>query len=758
MVFGPFKLYTSARVLTCNETPFPLAPRTFDLLVFLAESKGRLVSKQELLDAVWGDTFVEETSLSFQISTLRKALGEQGFSWIETVPKHGYRFNVPVEPLVEAAAPVIFTRTPEESIAQLPASASPNTKGKQWRWKFAGGFLFFIAIVIAAALIASRRKQVAQAVMEVRPVTTYSGRETQPSISPDGRQVAFAWDAGQHGNFHIYVKLIAGGSSVPLTSGNQSEFSPSWSPDGRWIAFCRDTGRGGEIVIVPSQGGAEKVMNQWSSTWEPTTESDLQALSWFPSSDALAAVGYALSHRQKEEESPESGGGVGGRTGLAVSRHPPNAIYLVPINGSAVHPITTPARGTWGDALPAISADGRSLAFTRTPNEYWVSAQLYFVPLSAAMRPAGEPKLLVGKLSPPEWQIQGVAWSLDGRDVLFANRGLWSVPLSGGPPVWLPVNSYRPGRFSLSRDGSRLVFATSFWDLDIWRMPGPASEGTPEEKAAQRVPFLSSTELDTNPQYSPDGRRIAFTSRRSGRLQIWVCDSDGSNPLQLTDFSVSAGSPRWSPDSRFLAFDSIEAGKGDIYVIPAEGGPARRMTPDGSHEDVPSWSADGHWIYYESDRTGEFRLWKTEFPSGRSVQVTSGSGVSASESPDGKFVYYAKRGQIGLWRMLVKGGAEERVSEVGHPYFWGMSKENACFLDVFKEQVTTTCLNLSTKRPMMVSSFPNDGRIRPTGPSFSVSPDGRWILYSRIEREEADLMLVDKFGLRKSYWWPWPAR
>jgi Tol biopolymer transport system component len=229
-------------------------------------------------------------------------------------------------------------------------------------------------------------------------------------------------------------------------------------------------------------------------------------------------------------------------------------------------------------------------------------------------------------------------------------------------------------------------------------------------------------------------------------LQIWVCDDDGSNPLQLTDFSLSAGSPRWSPDGRYIAFDSIEAGDGDIYVAPAAGGPARRITPQGSHEDVPAWSADGRWIYYESDRTGEFHLWKTEFPSGRSIQVTSGGGVSAFESGDGKFVYYAKRGKTGLWRMPVEAGPpEERVSELGHPYFWGMSQEQPCFLDFLKEQVTTSCLNLSTKRLSTVATFPNDGQIRPTGPSFAVSPDGRWILYSRIEREEADLMLVDQF-------------
>jgi Tol biopolymer transport system component len=107
--------------------------------------------------------------------------------------------------------------------------------------------------------------------------------------------------------------------------------------------------------------------------------------------------------------------------------------------------------------------------------------------------------------------------------------------------------------------------------------------------------------MDTNPQFSPDGSRIAFTSSRNGQVEIWVCDSDGSNPVQLTELNRNSegGTPRWSPDGRYLAFDSTKAGRSDIYVVPAQGGPVRRITPEASHEDMPSWSRDGKWIYFE---------------------------------------------------------------------------------------------------------------------------------------------------------------
>jgi dipeptidyl aminopeptidase/acylaminoacyl peptidase len=280
--------------------------------------------------------------------------------------------------------------------------------------------------------------------------------------------------------------------------------------------------------------------------------------------------------------------------------------------------------------------------------------------------------------------------------------------------------------------------------LDIWRIPGPAGHRG-EQHAPEGQPFISTTMQDSNPQYSRDGRRIAFTSTRSGTLQIWTADADGSNAVQVTRSVAWNGTPRWSPDGRHLAYDAVEQGKGDIYVIPASGGAARRVTPDDSHEQLPSWSRDGRWIYFESDRTGELQMWKTEFPSGATVQVTTQGGAAAFESPDG-WLYYGKRGQAGLWRKPMTGGEEEQVTDRGHALFWDIYDQGACWTDPVPEEVTVECLHFESARVNTVARFPNGGRVRQTGPSFAVSPDGQWILYSRVVREEADLMLVDDFG------------
>jgi Tol biopolymer transport system component len=211
-------------------------------------------------------------------------------------------------------------------------------------------------------------------------------------------------------------------------------------------------------------------------------------------------------------------------------------------------------------------------------------------------------------------------------------------------------------------------------DCDIWEIPGPASSARERQQAAAGRALIESTRLDTNPQYSPNGSRIAFTSERTGKEQIWVADADGSTAMQLTHRDAWFGSPRWSPDGRYIAYDGVDGPdrKGDVYVMPAGGGAERRVTPEASHEQRPSWSRDGRWIYYESDRTGVFQLWKTEFPVGKTLQVTSHGGAAASESPDGQWLYYGKQGETGIWRRSVAGGEEERVTERGYAMQWGI--------------------------------------------------------------------------------------
>jgi Tol biopolymer transport system component len=175
-----------------------------------------------------------------------------------------------------------------------------------------------------------------------------------------------------------------------------------------------------------------------------------------------------------------------------------------------------------------------------------------------------------------------------------------TIPASGGAPERLAVAGENASALSISRNGNRLVYERNVWDTNIWRIPGPnASDG----KSAP-LRFIASTQPDLEPQFSPDGKKIVFSSARSGNYEIWICDHEGRNPIQLTSFGgFAVGSPRWSPDSRWIAFDSpTKAGNDDIYVIGADGGQSRRLTSGPSNNVRPSWSHDGRWIYFGSNR------------------------------------------------------------------------------------------------------------------------------------------------------------
>jgi dipeptidyl aminopeptidase/acylaminoacyl peptidase len=258
------------------------------------------------------------------------------------------------------------------------------------------------------------------------------------------------------------------------------------------------------------------------------------------------------------------------------------------------------------------------------------------------------------------------------------STNLLTISASGGGPERLAVTGENATALSISRSGSRLAYERDVFDYNIWRIPGPNS--TDKKSGPSR--FIASTQPDLEPQFSPDGTKIVFHSTRSGSPEIWVCDREGRNPVQLTSFNgAQLGSPRWSRDSRWIAFDSPKAGNLDIYVISADGGQPRRLTSGPSNNARPSWAQDGRWIYFGSNRSGDWQIWKEPAPGGTAVQVTkTKGGEEAFESLDGKFVYYAKLDVPGIWKVPVAGGEETQVLDRGGQSVWALTGQGICFI------------------------------------------------------------------------------
>ncbi len=258
------------------------------------------------------------------------------------------------------------------------------------------------------------------------------------------------------------------------------------------------------------------------------------------------------------------------------------------------------------------------------------------------------------------------------------------------------------------------------------------------------IKFISSSRWDTSAKYSPDGNRIAFVSTRSGGYEIWKCDSDGSNAVQLTSLGAPfTNRPRWAPDGKSIAFSSDAEGHFDVYVVDAEGGAPRRLTSDPSYEAGPAWSRNGEWIYFTSNRNGTGQNFKMPAGGGPAQVVTAGRGPRM-ESPDGKWFYFTRGANRSVWRMPVGGGSEEDaelVLESTRVGSYEVVEDGVYFVPPSKESdFSLQFLRFATGAVEPIHDFER----QPTD-TMSVAPDGRSIFFGQLEPLEADLMLVENF-------------
>ncbi|MBL8235065.1 MAG: PD40 domain-containing protein, partial [Bryobacterales bacterium] len=241
----------------------------------------------------------------------------------------------------------------------------------------------------------------------------------------------------------------------------------------------------------------------------------------------------------------------------------------------------------------------------------------------------------------------------------------------------------------------------------------------------------------------PDGTQIAFRSARSGTSEIWVMRSDGAEPRRLTFVNGPVtGSPRWSPDGRYIAYDTRLDGHADIYIVTADGKTNRRLTWEPANEVVPSWSADGQFIYFATDASGAWEIWKIAADRSQPArQVTVAGGFRAIESPDAKWLYYAKREpNSGLWRMPVGGGAEEQVASIPASVWggWAVSSTGFYYLDPSAKPPRIAYQGSASIPAVEIRNLP----VLWEG-SVTVSPDDRQLVFGQLDSAISDLYRVD---------------
>jgi len=570
-----------------------------------------------------------------------------------------------------------------------------------------------LAVGVAAAMwVYQATRDTKHLPLEAVPLTSDAGFEEAPSFSPDGNQVAYSWDGPNRNNIDIYIKLIGAPRPLRLTTDPADDLYPAFSPDGRSVGFVRVSGTNATYVVTPAVGGSERTVAAIPATSaDPITPAGASwSSAWLPGGRGIVLDGLRVLSLDTGELRPVRDG-----SGTAVTG--------------------------W---FPAVAPDGHSLAFCRPASV--AAFSLYALDLAGNGEPRGSPR----KLADVDGDVFGLTWTSDSRQIVFAggelsgtsglSKVLWKVAaLEGARPERLPfgVDLTLP---AISRYGARLAFVRNSLAPDIYRariMP-PDAASAPVER------FVSSTRSDWNPQYSPDGRRLAFESTRTGQSAIWMSDAEGSNLVEVfSKTGKHSGTPRWSPDSQWLAFDSSAEGNFDIYVIRPGSRQPRRLTTDPSDDAIPSWSPDGRGIYFASNRSGRREVWKVPAAGGSAVQITRSGGLCVHASTDGTRIYYTKNdGDSALWTMPVAGGPEREVLPSVMNRNFVVFGGGLYFIPRADPQGRYSIQYLDFATAAVTVVVPMAGVVNL---GLSVSPDGRYATYAQAETGDSDLMLVEGF-------------
>ncbi|MEM6645819.1 MAG: winged helix-turn-helix domain-containing protein [Bacteroidota bacterium] len=669
-------------------------PRVMAVLTYLAHHSGQVVLRETLLDAVWEGVVVNEDALTRAISELRKLLGDDPRrpAVIETIRGRGYRLIAPVV-FGDAEPPLAESSHTPDAVRMV----APSARALRLGWLVGGALV--VVVLLAGAAIAFRDPvpTVVQAPPEAAtPFTTYPGREIDPVVSPEGARVAFAWNEDGD-DFNLYVKQTSREKPLQLTQTPGFEGAPAWSPDGSEIAFFQGSGEAG-IYSIPSMGGPARLLHPLPY--------GIESMDWSPDGETIVFAAPI-----------ESGG--------------PNRMQRLDLRSGKAQLFVSTDEPMAFDRSPRFSPDGQRIAFVRGILGNTRRAYLADVATGELVSYAGAPA-----------PARDLDWKDDRTLVLASYRSgtfdLWKHDIENGEVAWLPSRGEWTHAPSVAALTGTMVYQDLYFEKDIWRirLDGPGGNVLGTE------PLVVSTWLDCEAQLSPGQDRLVFVSSRSGTMELWVSEADGSEPAQLTDFGGPfVGYPRWSPDGTQIAFSSAPDGPAGVFVMADNGRRALQVSPTDWNTRFSGWTPDGEGVYFSAQGEAGWALWRVSTDGGQPVKVSQHQVLNAAVTPDGSTLYFTRVDVPGLWRSAFVGGQTGEGAEVVLPdipisgaYDWVLSERGIYALSRRAEGTFVIYYDLESEGIQTISEV-----IRIANPSLSVSADGSTLLYARVEGSRSDI-------------------
>ena len=633
--FGPFRLDTEESLLLRDGKPVYLKPKVLETLIVLVENRGRILTKEALMQRLWQDSFVEEANLTVNISQIRKALGqiEGGDQFIETVPRRGYRFVAHVREVWEEEAALVvkeFTsshitieeRETTDEPTESPASATTTllddtivkegligriAHQKKLMISVAASAIALVCLTALAVNLFRAKPQSRFGNMKINKVTN-NGRIHSAAISPNGNYLAYVIKEGEQRS--LWVKYLVTNSNIQITQPElEAYMTPVFSHDSNYIYFAKS--EPGSLYQVASLGGPpKKLLTDLSSQIAISPDGQRFAFVRLDHERGETSLWVANSDGSHQEE--------------IAARKQPDSFAL------------------FSNVL-SWSPDGRVIAcIARSSDQEGVYNYLVQVRLADKKE---------DWISQKRWKgLTGVTWVPDGSAVLVTGSEraegesepqVWTISYPGGEVdrVTNDLNSYVS--LGATSDFSSLITVQQSLYSTIWVAPdGDAS------RANQVTP--GTLDGQRGCAWTADGRIIYTAKTDNTSHNIWMMDADGSNKKQLTNDAYVNIEPTTTRDGRHVLYTSVRAGRSNIWRMDIDGGNAIQLTL-GENNRLPQCSADGKWVVYEKYEGVNYALWKVSIDGGEPVRLTKNAiSLRPVISPDGKSVACHYSDEIGV--------------------------------------------------------------------------------------------------------------
>jgi Tol biopolymer transport system component/DNA-binding winged helix-turn-helix (wHTH) protein len=644
-------LDSQRRLLLKDGKPLALKPKAFDLLLVLVEYRGQMVEKDDLMSLVWQDQIVEENNLTVHMSALRKVLGERkgDHRFIVTVPGHGYRFVGDVreertdgevvfethtvsritieedEPKISAditdagegiddphADKAPASQPSTRATMQLQHQSTPVDSNRAISLSLSKLILLCASVLIVTVLIVLavsdwRVGGKKQATFEQRTISrlTNSGKVAAAAISSDGKYLVYA-QAEKEGQ-SLWLQHIDTGSTARILPPQDAIY---WglrvSPDNSYIYCSTFAGnKVDDLFRIPILGGAKEHLPVNTNT----------SVSFSPDGKQMV---YTDSH------------------GLASS------LMIADADGSNQYLLASSMKpeNFWcaeAGSPVAWSPDGKTIACSING----IDEQGSYMTIAGVSPGDGTRRLLTPRRWDLAWHLN---WLADSRTLVFTARErpsgeqqVWKLSLDTGEThqITNDLNGYE--WLGITGD-SQTLMAVQRNIVSHIRVISPESMA----KSVAVQPLHTESQAIANVSWLPDGR-ILYTSKASGKSELWMINADGTSPAQLTvEAKAGFGGLALSPDGRHIIFASTRAGRYNIWRVNIDGLNFKQLTAGNDIETWPSISADGQWVIYQRGGYGiaPSSIWKVPIQGGEPIQINSDHIMRPVASPTNEHVAF----------------------------------------------------------------------------------------------------------------------